>query len=81
VWSRTAKRHREAQVYRNETDRFAPENSSPPFQGLAMIATDNALRQPTAETRTGPSFAAALFGFLGSTVATTMVMFLLSSSV
>ncbi|AMB44748.1 MULTISPECIES: hypothetical protein [Methylobacteriaceae] len=46
-----------------------------------MIATDNALRQPAAEMRTGPSFAAALFGFLGSTVATTMVMFLLSSSV
>lgn len=46
-----------------------------------MIAADSALRQPAAEMRTGPSFAAALFGFLGSTVATTMVMFLLSSSV
>lgn len=28
---------------------------------------------------TGPSFAAALCGFLSTTVATTMVMFLLSS--
>lgn len=30
-------------------------------------------------TNTGPSFAAALCGFLGTTVATTMLMFLLSS--
>lgn len=30
-------------------------------------------------TATGPSFAAALCGFLSTTVATTMVMFLLSS--
>ncbi|MBB5763200.1 hypothetical protein ABEV34_11655 [Methylorubrum rhodesianum] len=46
-----------------------------------MITTDATLRQPSAEMRTGPSFTAALCGFLGSTVATTMVMFLLSSSV
>ncbi len=46
-----------------------------------MIAnTATALPADTAR-RTGPSFAAALFGFLGSTVATTMVMFLLGSSV
>ena len=32
-----------------------------------------------ADTATGPSFAAALCGFLSTTVATTMVMFLLSS--
>jgi hypothetical protein len=79
VWSRTAKRRREAHVHRNETNRFAPEK--PLAQGPAMISTDTALRQPAAEMRTGPSFAAALCGFLGSTVATTMVMFLLSSSV
>lgn len=30
-------------------------------------------------TQTGPSFAAALCGFLSTTVATTMLMFLLSS--
>lgn len=29
---------------------------------------------------TGPSFAAALCGFLGTTVATTMLMFLLSAA-
>lgn len=37
--------------------------------------------QTVSDMRTGPSFAAALCGFLGCTVATTMVMFLLGSSV
>lgn len=46
-----------------------------------MIAIDANDRQPSLERRTGPSFAAALCGFLGSTVATTMVMFLLGTSV
>ncbi|MEH3118095.1 MAG: hypothetical protein PGN25_11015 [Methylorubrum populi] len=46
-----------------------------------MIATDTTALPSTTERRTGPSFAAALCGFLGSTVATTMVMFLLGSSV
>lgn len=34
---------------------------------------------PVDATNTGPSFGAALCGFLCTTVATTMVMFLLSS--
>lgn len=40
----------------------------------AVLGPTSALR-----TQTGPSFAAALCGFLSTTVATTMVMFLLSS--
>jgi hypothetical protein len=41
----------------------------------------NTLNTHAAETlqATGPSFAAALCGFLSTTVATTMLMFLLSS--
>lgn len=35
----------------------------------------------TAPIQTGPSFAAALCGFLGCTLATTMVMFLIGTSV
>ncbi len=35
----------------------------------------------TASLPTGPSFAAALCGFLGCTLATTMVMFLIGTSV
>ncbi|WP_286159175.1 MULTISPECIES: hypothetical protein [Methylobacteriaceae] len=35
----------------------------------------------TAPLQTGPSFAAALCGFLGCTLATTMVMFLIGTSV
>ncbi|MGU3537873.1 hypothetical protein [Methylobacterium sp. A54F] len=35
--------------------------------------------RPALQSQTGPSFAAALCGFLSTTVATTMVMFLLSS--
>lgn len=46
-----------------------------------MIAIENSHRPSETEMRTGPSFAAALCGFLGCTVATTMVMFLLGSSV
>lgn len=34
-----------------------------------------------APIQTGPSFAAALCGFLGCTLATTMVMFLIGTSV
>lgn len=37
--------------------------------------------QTSATVKTGPSFAAALCGFLGSTLATTMVMFLIGTSV
>lgn len=36
---------------------------------------------PSAALTTGPSFTAALCGFLGSTLATTMVMFLIGTSV
>ncbi|CAO4163821.1 hypothetical protein [Methylorubrum populi] len=46
-----------------------------------MIATETNRRSLTSEMRTGPSFAAALCGFLGCTVATTMVMLLIGSSV
>jgi len=40
----------------------------------AVLGPTSALRTPA-----GPSFAAALCGFLSTTVATTVVMFLLSS--
>ncbi|SFG38717.1 hypothetical protein [Methylobacterium gossipiicola] len=45
------------------------------------MTLSDAVLGPTATLRaeTGPSFAAALCGFLSTTVATTMVMFLLSS--
>ncbi|MFC6391397.1 hypothetical protein [Methylorubrum zatmanii] len=46
-----------------------------------MIVTETPARPLASEMRTGPSFAAALCGFLGCTVATTMVMLLLGSSV
>lgn len=42
----------------------------------ALLSSD--LQAPTTD-RTGPSFAAALCGFVSTTVATTMVMFLISS--
>ncbi|GJD30533.1 hypothetical protein PMNALOAF_1780 [Methylobacterium adhaesivum] len=41
--------------------------------------SDVVLGSNTLSAGTGPSFAAALCGFLSTTVATTMVMFLLSS--
>ena len=44
-----------------------PSNVDPVLGSNAMLGA------------TGPSFAAALCGFLSTTVATTMVMFLLSS--
>lgn len=43
----------------------------------AQLATDLAAERQAAPT--GPSFAAALCGFLSTTVATTALMFLLSS--
>ena len=44
----------------------------------APLTTDIATERQAA-TPTGPSFAAALCGFLSTTVATTALMFLLSS--
>lgn len=41
----------------------------------------NETAAPSTALQTGPSFTAALCGFLGSTLATTMVMFLLGTSV
>ena len=44
-----------------------------------ITATTSETPAPGSLARTGPSFAAALCGFLSTTVATTMLMFLLSS--
>ncbi len=49
-------------------------NASTQHSDLSLLSS-----QSTNALATGPSFAAALCGFLSTTVATTMVMFLLSS--
>ncbi|MBO1021005.1 hypothetical protein IPV08_13595 [Methylobacterium sp. SD274] len=49
-------------------------NASAQHSDLSLLSS-----QATHSAATGPSFAAALCGFLSTTVATTMVMFLLSS--
>lgn len=49
-------------------------NASAPHSDFAILST-----KAVDGAATGPSFAAALCGFLATTVATTMVMFLLSS--
>ncbi len=46
---------------------------------IAVTTTAPATLAETVRVPTGPSFAAALCGFLGTTAATTMLMFLLSS--
>ena len=46
---------------------------------IAVTTAAPATLVEVARVPTGPSFAAALCGFLGTTVATTMLMFLLSS--